>query len=551
MSSLTGKTSKSLRSTLLMMLISLVSLIAMGCGDSQQDYVFTNDNNPGGTGNVVFQFVQAQQGVVPTGTASLIFDFYSTSPPTNGNVVYSTPPVTFANTVTVTNVPVEAQSVVITCYDADGHPIGSLTDEVTVLAGQTVNQDLSNALFTIITFDSITVTPDPVNLNLGTQDPSAQLVVTANFSNGESIAQTPLQQANFGTFDSSNDAAATVTSGGLVEAVAVGFANISVSYELDGETRTYTGGVDVNVTSGVTTDTLVVLPQTLVVEDGTESGDLFATIAINGNAPVPVDIPGDDISFALQSAVTGISVNANSGEVTVDPGVADGTDFVVVATFDDGNGNTATDTVAGEVGIPAVVSVEIVEPVDGALELPDGGFQYQVRLRETYQDATVRDADPSDYTYFSATPANGTISNAAGFEGILTTAAAGTSVITVEDANSDEVGSFTLTSSATSVDSTTITPDTFNQETGDRATYRVTVEYANGNTEDVTSATQSFIYAVFDTGTDVIVSNSFGEGAFFIGNTPGNGTYDVQVNGGYTTPVVFTPDSFSVTATAP
>src|SRR5688500_6743420 len=109
-----------------MLLVSLISLFAIGCGDSQEDFVFTGTAPNAGTGNLVFQFVQAQAGVVPLGTTTLAFDFYNTDNPADGSVIF-TATSAFANTVTVLGVPVAARSVIITCYDDDGHPIASLT----------------------------------------------------------------------------------------------------------------------------------------------------------------------------------------------------------------------------------------------------------------------------------------------------------------------------------------------------------------------------------------------------------------------------------------
>jgi hypothetical protein len=534
-----------------MLMISLVSLFALGCGSSQEDFVFTGTNNNGaGVGNVVFQFVKPQAATVPADTATLAFDFYNTANPANGTVIF-TATSAFANTVTVINVPVEARSVVITAYDADGHPKATITDEIVVLPGVNNPTDLSNALVGIVTFDAIDVTPDPVALILGTQnDTTEQLVVTGFFSNGESIAFTAAENAANGAFVSNAPAVATVAANGLVSAVSNGSTTIDVDYTVDGVTRSL-DGVAVNVTGGVIDDVLLVTPDTLTVADGTSSGAPSATFSANGANPV--DVTGDpELTYALQQAVAGITVNANTGVVTVAAATPDATTATVVATYLDANGNTDTDTIAVTVGAPAILDVAFAEPAGDTLELPSGGFDYQLVVFEYFADNTVRTANLADYEFTSGNVAAGIVDNSAGFEGILDTVDPGQATISVRrDGEVDILDSFTLTSSDTTIDSTTVAPNAFTlAANGATATYRVTAEYANGRSEDITAATQNSVYAIFDSGTSVLTLNSgFTGGTITSGATTGTGTYGVFVNGGFTTPVTFVADLFDVTVT--
>jgi hypothetical protein len=527
------------RSTLMVLIISLVSLFALGCGDDQDDFVFTNTNNVA-TGNVVFQFARAQAATVPTDTATLVFDFFNSTVPSAGALIYSAES-PFANVVTVTGVPVDARSVVVTCYDVDGQPIADLFAVITVLPGVNTNADLSNANVNPITFDSITVTPDPVDLVLGTQNNStAQLLVTGNFSNGESIQFTTAENAANGTFMSNAPGVATVSESGLVSGVSAGATTVDVTYEVNGVVRST--NVDVEVTGGVLPDVLTVTPDTLTVADGTSSGALSAALSTNGGATT--DITGDaDLTYALQAAVAGISVNANTGVVTVAGGTADGTTATVVATYDDGV-NVATDTVAVTVGTPALLDAAFSEPTGAALELPSGGFGYQLQIIEYYADNTTAAGNPANYDFSSSVGA------AAGVDamGVLSTGTAGTSVISLlENGTANVLDSFTLTVSDTTVDSTTVTPDTFTLDTNSSGSYRVTALYANGNTEDLTSATQSYVYAIYSSGDMVLTLNDgFQLGTISSTATTGTGTYTVNINGGHTSGG-FTPDSFTVT----
>jgi hypothetical protein len=230
------------RSSLLILIASLVSLLAVGCGDSGEDFVFTgtnNNNNNTTFGNVVFQFVTAQAATVPVETDTLAFDFYNTDVPAEGALIY-TANSAFANTVTVLDVPVSARSVVITAYDADGHPLVAIIDELVVIAGLNNPTDLSNALVEVITFDSISVTPDPVQLDTdGNPSTEQQLVVSANFSNGETVVEPTTAYDDNGVFFSGNTDLVTVSATGLAtrQGVAQGMTTIDVDYTIDGVTR--------------------------------------------------------------------------------------------------------------------------------------------------------------------------------------------------------------------------------------------------------------------------------------------------------------------------
>lgn len=325
--------------------VSLVAVFSVGCGDDNGDFVISGNQNAPGTGNIVFQFMTAQAGTVPVGTATLAFDFYNNVNPAAGQILYTATSV-FANTVTVLNVPVQARSVIITAYDAAGHPLSSLTSAVSINPGVNTNADLTSALITTITFDSITVTPDPAELVVGGQmGTTAQLTLIGNFSNGESITFTAEENAQNGFFTSNDVAVVNVSPAGLLTSVGVGATTVDVSYEVNGVTRS--SSVDVTVASAVA-DVLTVTPAALTIPAGDASIALEASLSVDGGAAT--DVTGDpNLSYGLQAPVTGISVDASTGVVTVEASVVDGTTATVVATYNDGL-HAASDTVAVTVG---------------------------------------------------------------------------------------------------------------------------------------------------------------------------------------------------------
>lgn len=233
------------------------TLLASGCGDSQEDYVFTNTNvNNPTTGNVVFNFTRAQGVVnVPADTVSLEIDFFSGSDQTGTKTKEVTTP--FAASVTVTDVPTTSRSFRITARDANGLPLQQTDGEVTVLPGQTVTADLVNITTVPVTLNTITVTPEGETLAVGE---TQQFAASGQFSNGESL---PLPGP---TFVSSNPSVASITPAGLATAAAAGTTTITGTFDGISDDATLT--VSLTPVSPIALDVLV-------SNNGTENkGDL-------------------------------------------------------------------------------------------------------------------------------------------------------------------------------------------------------------------------------------------------------------------------------------
>lgn len=262
-------------SLLLLALVGLLSFLAVGCGDSSDDFVYSGNNNSttpvAGTGNVTFRFVQAQQAAtVPTATTRLRFEFFNAQGLSAGS------PVTldYAESVTVQNVPVAATNAVVTALDSRGDALGTLRFTFTVLANQTVVAVPAGATPpTGPALATLTLTPATANLNVGQ---TVQLTASPRLDDGTA--------ASGGTafFLSSDSAVANVTSTGMVTAVGDGTTTINASYSLGNVTRTALATIVVNSDEGggggneTVNGTLSVLPSDLTLNTGaTQSVSVF------------------------------------------------------------------------------------------------------------------------------------------------------------------------------------------------------------------------------------------------------------------------------------
>ncbi|MCA9778581.1 MAG: hypothetical protein KC800_17760, partial [Candidatus Eremiobacteraeota bacterium] len=131
-----------------LLIVALASVLAVGCGNSD-NFVFTNTAPVATTGNLTFNFVQAQGVItVPIGTTTLEFTFYD-GPNQTGNVTL-TDSQPYAAQVTVFGVPTNTQSYRIVARNANGAALATTTGAVTVVPGQTTTVDVTGAL-TVLT----------------------------------------------------------------------------------------------------------------------------------------------------------------------------------------------------------------------------------------------------------------------------------------------------------------------------------------------------------------------------------------------------------------
>ena len=237
------------RSKLIMVLISLVSVLAIGCGDSQKDYVFTGTAPSANTGDVRFLLdrepVVAQEGDIPNPSRSFAVDFFNAA----GDVVLATngnlDPTVNKFQVDVTGVPSSAVDFVLTIYDGpivggavSGVPLRSFSDDITIVVGNLTVANLELATELNVSLSAVTVSPNP-SFVLSNTAATRQLTVQGTYSNGD-LVTFPLPSNTSSltvVLASSNSTVANVSASGLVRGLANGNASITAAVTSYGVTR--------------------------------------------------------------------------------------------------------------------------------------------------------------------------------------------------------------------------------------------------------------------------------------------------------------------------
>ena len=337
------------------LLLTILAFLATGCGDSE-NFVFTGTNvtpPAATTGDLTFNFQQAPaaQDIVPNGTTNLRFDFFSTDPPAQSSFVF-TENRAFNTVVVIEDVPSNCVSVLVTAFNSDGLPLATYSGSFVVQPGQNVPVDLNDAV--PVTLDAITVSPDPMNLAYGTDIPfflgdptdeiieliggDVQAVINGSFSNG-STAQLPITAVTT-TFSGLNNVA-NVTATGLFSVESANAVGNNTT-----ATATYTLG------SSVQSDDFTINTSALFAVTGTPVGPIeidtedpiitspggydggFAAGLVASNRVITV-VDESDLTFALESPVPGISIDANTGVITAASGIDANTSVFVLVTYVD------------------------------------------------------------------------------------------------------------------------------------------------------------------------------------------------------------------------
>ena len=238
------------RSLLALLLVSFLSILGSGC-ESSGEFAATPTGFTGGTvlppgtdtgdGTLTFLFARAQVLVVPTATTRIRFEYLDSS-----QAVLRTNTFPFAPSITVTP-PSGTVEVRLTPLSEDGFPLAEVRGAVPMPgAGQNIQVDTSGFLFSLVTLDRFSVTPDVIHLAGGASPGGTQqLTVTAIFSNGEVITFSAgaLRKVNF---SSAVPTVATVSGSGLVSAFDAGTTVLTASYT-DPHGNGHQGKVEVNV----------------------------------------------------------------------------------------------------------------------------------------------------------------------------------------------------------------------------------------------------------------------------------------------------------------
>lgn len=299
-------------SWLITLLITLVALVAVGCGDSNEDYVYTGTGpNVGPTGNVTFLFEQATpvaaKIVAPADARFVKFTFFNKD---GVAVLKDVDNRAYAASITVANVPVSATSYKIDFFAANGTTaVGTpYTGNVTVEAGKTTIVDPSVGPQPVL--QSIDVTPSSFTLALnGTK--TQQLKVTANYS-GNVIQDV----TNGSTFASSAAAIASVNTAGLVTAVAAGDATVTATF------GNFTDTAAVKVVAGEDpvppVGTLVATPASVTLTNATTSVAIATTYdgaAVNATGTLGAftgNVTATNLVYAAGNVTSTAAVNGSA-----------------------------------------------------------------------------------------------------------------------------------------------------------------------------------------------------------------------------------------------
>lgn len=351
------KSVSNLRSALLALLtISFITVFSTGCGDSNRDSFVATGFNPGAnTGNLIFQLQQqaTPQTIVPTGTTSVRIELFSSLTQETATLVeFQVFP--FAETIVYEQVPSNVVSARITSFNSDGLPTSVSSGPVEVVLG--ANSEVVLETVTAVEFTALSVTPDPATLvvgNFGANTTDSQQLTIEGTING-SVFQLPVN-ADAVDFSLANSSVANVSADGLLSA-AFNSGNLRSNTTL---TTTYTFlGQEQTATTQVQKffyEPGAVGQPAVAIGDTYEGG--FLALFVNSSSNL---VGVSELTFALESPVTGVTIDSQTGIITADNTAVNGTTFNVVVTFvDDGTGGTGltfTDTVEFEV-VTAVIDM--------------------------------------------------------------------------------------------------------------------------------------------------------------------------------------------------
>ena len=304
------------------------------------------------------------------------------------------------------------------------------------------------------TLQSIEVTPSNPSLAVGT---TQQLTATGTFSD---LATEDLSPS--ATWASSDAAILTVSSSGLVTAVAPGTATVTAT----------SGSVAGSTTVTVTATTL----QSIAVTPPNPSAAKGTTLQFTATGTYS-DSSTQDISSQVtwaSSATTVASISNTTGSKGLATAVDVGTSTVSAALSGQTGSTVLTVTAA------TLQSIAIT-PTNPSVAK---GSPVQFTATGTYSDNSTQDIT-SQVTWASSVTTVATISNAAGSTGLASTLNVGTSNISA--ALSGKTGGTTLTVTAATLQSISVTPATPSRPVPIPLAFTATGLFTDGTTQDLTT----------------------------------------------------------------
>ena len=521
-------------SFLTVLMLALVTLFTVGCGDSNDEFIYTGNNNPANTGSLTFQFQQpatAQAVNVPAGTTSLEFDFFNAA---DVLVFEATAP--YADTVTVANVPAGVTDVVITAYGPGDVPLATITNGVTVAVGGNTNVNLTGVTPTPVTLVSVTSVPASVSLNVSA---TQQLAFSGTFSNGETV---PFNATTGGTavYSGFDAAVVSVSTTGLVTGLSQGTTSIDAAFTLNGATVNVTD-IPVTVGGGAALGQLIVEPDSLTFNNGgllgaltsigSENFNSLATFRAYYQAPgsttrvevtpqvgvtfgsfFPSTVTANSFTY-LQLGGEGIALASNP----LAPTLPYGATAVMTVTYIN-DGNVYTDTVDITIGNPELIGFEAND-----LNLPLNA-QFPVLVQARFSNGLVIPVDfleemtGDSYSLAAATNTAGVSTAPGDFLIEVTDGTAGATVVIniLRNEQTTPVGSFDVTLIDGIVEDVVLAPG---ETVADPiASYTVTLVYDDeaGTTQDVTLFWQA-LDVDDEEGTGAVAPGGFLGGEFSLG----------------------------------
>ena len=325
------------RSFLAVLVLAIAGLGFTGCGSSNSgsEFVATGGTPVGATsGELVFNFITAQAPfVVDANTAELQFDFYNG---VDATPVFSTVR-DFDSTIVIGGVPITATEVVITGFDANGFPLFTITQTITVVGGETTTVEGINSPVAVSLVDlrlapgnlfdlDQELTSGEVPLNA-----TAQVFLFAEYSNGSIILVG--DQATYTIVDTN---IATVNAFGTISGLTVGTTTLLAQFQ----GQTINVPVVVNDGSLLTLSGISVSPSPVevsagnpvtVVVSGTRASDGQSFSGLTTNLTFAVN---DQANFAVSP----------SGEVSVVGTPASGTSTTLTVTYTNPDNSTVSGT---------------------------------------------------------------------------------------------------------------------------------------------------------------------------------------------------------------
>ena len=323
-----------LKSALLTILaLSFIVTFSAGCDDSGDNLESFVINQPFEVGNLVFNLQPeslAEVGfdTVPDETSTVRIDVFSTNPP-SGDSLLLTETLALGDTINLSDVSITAESVLITAFDENNLPLGTLFSDLDFFTGETATIDLND--FVPSTFNSAVVSPDVIDLEIDIFAfvlTDEQQVSASGDISGDTF-DLPIN-ANSTSFIVADPSLIEVSPTGLIstdfgdEDVLGGSTEVTATYTFQDTQISDTFTVNIRNFS-VVNSALSIIAQGGIYDEG------FG-VAFVDNTGTQQSV-SDQVVFALQNPIQGVSIT-DDGVIQVSEDTPVG-DFNVVATFAD------------------------------------------------------------------------------------------------------------------------------------------------------------------------------------------------------------------------